>query len=297
MNRPGFRINGAIPEPAPDLLWTGVVPDWKWPWSRPERPRRLSPRTTGYPTSSNSASSLHLRWDLDGPLEVVSVSLTVTEAPSVDRLYFWAMQTDFVGPGGGAVGGAHVGLQWHPAYPGHTAVNWGGYSHGGGELDGSTSELASAAGNLNTKNYAWEPGTPYRLTVRPLLGDESPLDPAPTGRLRPWRATVTDIASGIETVIRDLHVAAEAVGGVTVWSEVFARCDDPTSSVLWSEPSATRPSGETTVPIRAKVNYQSDRDGGCANTNSAAVLEPQGGIAQSTNRVRSTAQGSVIGWP
>ncbi|MGI9576917.1 MAG: hypothetical protein ACR2OH_01820 [Microthrixaceae bacterium] len=238
-----------------------------------------------------------------GPLEVVSVSLTVTDAPTVDRLYFWALQTDFLDSHGRPAGGAHLGLQWHPAYPGRTAVNWGGYRHGGGELAGSESPLPSAAGNLNTRNYRWEPGRTYRLTVRAVGAGEAPLDPAPTGQMRAWRATVTDTgggaqsSDGTETVIRDLHVPAASVGGVTVWSEVFARCDDRATMVLWSDPKATRPNGETVVPVRTNVNYQSDRDGGCANTNSAPTDAPLAGIAQSTNTRRETTQGSVIAWP
>ena len=264
----------------------------------PARRRSRGPRTTGFPTSSNRASSLHLRWDLHRPLEAVAVSLTVTEAPRVEHLYFWAMQTDFTDARGRPAGGAHVGLQWHPAYPHHTAANWGGYRHGGGgELTGSGSPLASAAGNLNTRNYRWEPGRTYRLAVRPVRPDETPLDPPPPAPLQAWRASVTDVETAAETVIRDLHVPAATIGGVTVWSEVFARCDDPTSSVLWSDPGAVTPGGETLAPARAQVNYQSERDGGCANSNSHPVREPFPAIAQSTGTERVTAQGSVIAWP
>jgi hypothetical protein len=224
------------------------------------------------------------------------VSLTVTEAPSVERLYFWAMQTDFADARGNPTGGAHVGLQWHPAHPGHTAVNWGGYRHGGGELTGSGSPLASAAGNPNTRDYRWEPLRAYRLGVRPVRPGEPPLDPPPPGHMQAWRASVTDVESGVETVIRDLHVPATSIRGVTVWSEVFARCDDPPSSVLWSDPTTTTPAGETLSPTRAQVNYQSERDGGCANTDSHPVDDPFPGIAQSTNTERGTPQGSVIAW-
>ena len=35
---------------------------------------------------------MHLFWDLDGRFAAAEVTLTVTEPPRVDRLYFWALQ-------------------------------------------------------------------------------------------------------------------------------------------------------------------------------------------------------------
>ena len=72
-------------------------------------------RRFGAPTSSNGASSLHLGWVLpaigSGGYRALSVTLEVIELPSVDRLYFWALQADFAdGAGRGPVrraGGAH----------------------------------------------------------------------------------------------------------------------------------------------------------------------------------------------
>jgi hypothetical protein len=201
-------------------------------------------RTTGFPTSSNGASSTHLWWTpRRGAAVAVSAVLEVVEPPTVAHLYFWALQATFVDRRGRSVGAAHLGLQWHAGHPGGTAVNWGGYrSDGSGELDGDESGLPSATGNRNTRDFAWRPRTPYRLRITPA-----------------GRGEVTDVSSGVTTVVRRLHVpGAVALEHPVVWSEVFARCDDPPAAVQWSDleppPSATR------------VTYQSYEDGGCTNT-------------------------------
>ena len=126
---------------------------------------RPAGRMQGLPPSANGASSLHLRWDIQPPLLDVAVNLTVVELPQVERLYFWALQADFCDADGRPAGGAHLGLQWHPRYPGSTAVNWGGYAAGGGELAGSTSALRSALGNHNPRDYRWEADRGYRLAI------------------------------------------------------------------------------------------------------------------------------------
>jgi hypothetical protein len=208
---------------------------------------------TGLPPSANGASSLHLRWELASRYSEVSVGLTVQQPPRVERLYFWALQVDLVDGRGAPAGGAHLGLQWHPGHPGSTAVNWGGYHAGGGELAGSASPLPCA--------------------------------------------TVTDTLSGHTTHVRDLFIPGEAISNVLVWSEVFARCDDPSTTVRWTDPAAVGTNGRPSRPARAVVNYQSHGDGGCANTNSAPVGAPAAGIAQTTNCERTMPQSSVLPWP
>ncbi len=90
--------------------------------------------TTGRPTSSNGASSFHLFWEVGGgPWTAAEAVLEVVDPPTVPELHFWALQVSFTGGGRGG-GGAHLGLQWFPIHPGSTAVNWGGYAAGGGEL-------------------------------------------------------------------------------------------------------------------------------------------------------------------
>src|SRR4051794_20715272 len=126
------------------------------------RERRPRMRVAGRPTSSNGASSFHLHWRMprSEPLVEVEATIEVLVPPVVPDLYFWALQVGF--KGGGA---AHTGLQWHPYRGGTPAVNWGGYRGGGGELDGSVSDLPALDGNPNTRLLAWEPRRPHVLRV------------------------------------------------------------------------------------------------------------------------------------
>jgi hypothetical protein len=219
---------------------------------------------------------MHLRWLLEGTHDAAEVTLEVVEAPAVAELYFWALQVDL-----GAGGGAHLGLQWHPSHPGATAVNWGGYDRSGGELTGSSSELPSATGNPNTRDLHWAPGRPHRLLVERVgvLGD---------GRTA-WRGSV-GVDDAPPVVVRDLFAAGDAITGVVMWSEVFARCDDPPVSVRWSDPVARR-GPLRHEPTGLAVSYQSQRDGGCANTTAIGVGD---GVIQRTSSDRVTAQGAVL---
>ena len=190
---------------------------------------------------------MHLRWDrVPRSLREVAVTLEVVEPPVVDELYFWALQVSFV-DGDRHVGAGHLGLQWYPLHPGGTAVNWGGYSHGGGELDGELSALPSAVGNRNTRDFGWRSGTPYRLRIH---GDGDGW----------WTGSVTELASQTTTVVRRLRGGGDALANPMVWSEVFARCDDPRVTVRWSDLSP-RPEG-------VHATYQTFEDGGCTNTTS-----------------------------
>jgi hypothetical protein len=239
-------------------------------------------RVRGDPPSGNGASSFHLSWDLPGEFAAVSVTLEVLEPPSVDRLYFWALQATFTDRGrdGGA---AHLGLQWHPSYPGRTAVNWGGYRPTGSVLAGSESLLPSSAGNPHTRDYRWSAGRPYRLRIA-----RSP------ETLTAWRGSVTDLRSGRETVVRDLDAQGTHLRGVVMWSEVFARCEHPSVAVRWSAPEAVTDGGEVVRPTAVVVNYQSHGDGGCANTNSVA---DEVGLVQRTNCDRATPLGARLAVP
>ena len=259
---------------------------------------------SGFPQSSNGASSLHLRWMFDdaaASFASISVTFEVVEAPTVDRLYFWALQADFGDDRDRRSGGAHLGLQWHPDHPGSTAVNWGGYDARGTVLHGSDSALPSALRNPHTRDLSWSAGTPYRLTIEP-----SP-DGAPAG-LAAWRGSVTDLSTGESTPVRDLYPTGDRILGVTMWSEVFARCDDPPAAVRWSAATAVLADGTTVRPVGFAVNYQAERDGGCANSDSspdsgsdptAASGQPADphrgfGIVQRTGAARRTSQGTVI---
>jgi hypothetical protein len=246
-------------------------------------------RTAGDPPSGNGASSFHLRWDLqnerrEDALSEVAVTLEVLEPPTVDRLYFWALQADFGDGRGRAAGGGHLGLQWHPQYPGSTAVNWGGYDAAGRILDGTASALPSALGNPHTRDYRWRPGAPYRLAIARVDGPDGSIG---------WRGSVTD-ADGVTTAVRDLLPSGDRITGVVMWSEVFARCDHPSTAVRWSRPVGMTADGRTVAPTRVSVNYQRHGDGGCVNTDSSTDGT---GVVQRTSVDRTTVQGAWLPVP
>lgn len=236
-------------------------------------------RVTGAPTSSNGASSFHLSWQVPPtPLERVEATFEVTEAPTGQRLYFWALQASFVAGGGQTVGGAHFGLQYHPDYPEGGAVNWGGYHAGGGELAGTESVLPSALDNVNTRTYRWFANRPYRLCIYR----------AQPGR---WRGEIVDTETGEATVVRDLLVDADHLAAPMVWSEVFADCDDPSVTVRWSDFTTHTERGVITANS-VHLNYQRHADGGCGNTNT--WVDDAGRFAQTTNTQRHNRTGTVL---
>jgi hypothetical protein len=205
---------------------------------------------------------MHLHWHpAPEPTREVSAVLEIVEPPVVDRLYFWALQASFVDRGR-RFGGAHLGLQWFGRHPGSTAVCWGGYVDGAGECEGETSPLPSATGNPNTRDFAWLPNRAYRLAIS---GDGDGW----------WAGTVTDLAAGEPTLVRRLHGHGTHLAQPVVWSEVFARCDDPSVVVRWS--------GFEPPPRDLRPTYQSHADGGCANTVSRADGD---GYLQITNTRR-----------
>ena len=237
-------------------------------------------RVAGYPTSSNRASSLHLRWELPkgtGPVVAASVVLEVEQEPPVDDLYFWALQASFTDRAGRRHGGGHLGLQWHRPHPGSRAVNWGGYGASGRELDGSGSPLPSASGNRNTRDMWWEPGEPHTLTIERAEGDGGG-----------WAGSVDGVR------VRTLTAGGDRLDGLMVWSEVFARCDAPPVAVRWSGFRATTAGGEVVAPVAVHVNYQSHADGGCANTTSVLDEAEAGAVRQVTATARLVPQGARL---
>jgi hypothetical protein len=237
--------------------------------------RALTAKFAGEPTSGNGASSFHLWWDVPHRelLTAVSATLEILEPPAVDRLYFWALQVSFVKPGGG---GAHLGLQHHPRFPGRTAANWGGYapSADGALLEGSHSPLPSTPGDTNTRDFPWVPHRSYRLTI----GRSS--DEAPEG-MHAWRGTIGDLRTGEVTVVRDLFSRGEYLRGPVVWTESFARCDHPPVAVRWSDLLAV---GETDQPVTVtsvSANFQDRAAGGCDNTD--ATVDGAGWVQRTTS--------------
>ena len=248
-------------------------------------------RNKGYPTSSNAASSFHLHWVMQNetdeakvPARFVgaSVTLVIPESPAVSDLYFWALQVSFVGPEG-ARGGAHFGLQWHPGHPGRTAVNWGGYANDGSTLAGSDSALSSAMNNPHTRDYLWRPGSPYRLVVS-------------QDRERGagwWAGSVIDLERQSPTMVRSLFSPGDRLTGLMVWTEAFCRCEAPPVAAIWSRPAALGDDGASWRPEAVSLTYQSEIDGGCANTD---AYELPHGIAQVTGVTRTNQPGAVLLW-
>ncbi len=230
------------------------------------------------------ASSLHLWWELDPEEALVQVEATleVLEGPRVPALYFWALQASFR-DGRRVRGGGHLGLQSAGQDPPLRFVNWGGYraaDDGGSELEGTASELPSAVDNPNTRDYPWAVRRPYRLRI-----GRSPDGPGS------WRGEVTDLGSSRPTVVRDLRCPSRHLTDAVVWSEVFARCDDPSVTVRWSELVAVTSAGRR-VPVTTVVaTYQRHQDGGCDNT--TAAVDGTGWL-QRTNVRRQVAPGARL---
>jgi hypothetical protein len=238
-------------------------------------PGRAGARVSGYPTSSNRASSLHLQWELSpgtGPVVAASAVLVVETEPAVPDLYFWALQASFVDGAGRRHGGGHLGLQWHRPHPGSRAANWGGYGPGGNELRGSASSLPSATGNPNTRDLWWEPGQPHTLIIE--RADE-----------RGWAGSIDGVR------IRTLDAGGDRLDGLMVWSEVFARCDAPPLAVRWSGLRATTADGGVLAPVAVRVNYQRRSDGGCDNSTAEADGD---GVRQITATERLVPQGARL---
>jgi hypothetical protein len=218
---------------------------------------------------------LHLRWELPQgvePIVAAGVQLCVEAPPGVDELYFWALQASFRDFRGHAYGGAHLGLQWHPQHPGSRAANWGGYAPSGRVLDGSASALPSAPGNANTRDLWWEPGRTVALRIARAVGGG-------------WVGSVDGVT------IRSLHAGGDVLDGLMVWSEVFARCDDPPVAVRWSGFWAETHLGQVVAPEAVVVNYQRRHDGGCDNT---TALADDDGIRQITGVERQVPNGARL---
>lgn len=205
---------------------------------------------------------MHLWWDIrvDQPVVAAEVTLTVTTPPPWPDLCFWALQASFT-DATRSFGAAHLGLQWYSPHPGATAVNFGGYRDGGGELAGSASPLPSATGNPNTRDLAWEPGRPYRLSIR-AEGEGT------------WAGLVDDLE------VRTLSCPGDRLAAFVVWTECFAPCDAAPSTVRWSDPSLMLAGGGVVRASAYRATYQSLADGGCATGTSAP--SPEGGVVQIT---------------
>jgi hypothetical protein len=210
----------------------------------------------------------------------VSATLEILEEPTVPKLYFWALQASFM-DGNHKLGAGHLGLQWHPGHPGQTAVNWGGYRSGSTtELPGSESRLPSSRDNPNTRDFSWTPASAYRLHV------ERGLDG--------WAGSVSDLAAGETTEVRELSLGGDRLTEVIVWAEVFADCDAPATSARWSDLAVTDSAGETHLVDVVSLSYQTHKSGGCANTSTET---DDVGVLQRTSTSRRHEAGTFLDLP
>ncbi len=228
----------------------------------------------------NGVSSFHAWWrgiDSADPFVQAAATLEVITAPTADRLYFWALQVTFH-DGHREHGGAHVGLQWNPRHAGNTAVNWGGYgvvSDVTSILPGTASALASTVDDVNTRDFAWRAGTPYRFVVHRVADG--------------WAADVTDTGTGKTSRIRTLHCGGDRLTNPVVWSEVFAGCLDPSAVIVWSNLELVTRMGRTIRPTSVSLTFPAD--GACPNTDTSGG---NGVVVQTTNTARRGHDGQII---
>lgn len=262
----------------------GSSSSWPSTWPRGTSPpvsrswwRRAAPQER---EPAGGVSSFHLWWDgLPGePVAAVAATLEVLVAPSVDRLYFWALQASFVDASGHRYGAAHLGLQWNPRFPRSRAANWGGYAEPPARsiLDGTPSPLPSTPNDPNTRDYPWEPGHPYRLRIHP--GE------------RGWGGSITDLGTGETVEVRQLLAGGDRLAHAVVWSEVFARCDHPGVAVRWTDLEAIATDGRVLRPSGVRLSFPSGGD--CPNTD--VELDAGGGLVQKTNQRRAARPGAVL---
>jgi hypothetical protein len=247
-------------------------------WLRGGRPRPPVERPP------SGVSSFHLWWEgieAAGPIVQASVTLEVLQAPTANRLYFWAMQATFQ-DAGTSYGGAHIGLQWNPDYPANAAVNWGGYDESGNlqhVLAGTPSPLPSTPNDPNTRDYPWRQGVRYNLRISRAADG--------------WLGEITDLDVGRTDTIRTLLAGGDRLGGLVVWSEIFAACTDTSARVRWSDLQARTAAGEIVRPTSVRLTFP-DPQGACPNNDT--VFTPDG-LLQITNTVRTARHGAVLPVP
>jgi hypothetical protein len=244
-------------------------------------------RPLGAPTEpsepTHGVSSFHLWWqeiENGEPFTEASATLEILQAPSVDRLYFWAFQVSFL-EGEHSTGSAHIGLQWNPKHPNNRAVNWGGYSNVADVtsiLEGTTSPLPSAPNDPNTRDFPWQENTPYRFRVSRAYDG--------------WRGDVTNVSTGRVEHVRTLRASGSRLNGFVVWAEVFAGCKDPRSMARWSDFEAKTASGQVKRPATVRTSFPNGGD--CPNTD---VLVDGAGLVLLTNARRTAPSGGVLPVP
>lgn len=220
------------------------------------------------------ASSFHCAWDTVTEFaKEVHVDFTCMVEPTVDDLYFWALQCSFYDASDNELGGAHTGLQWNSSHPENNAVNWGGYDNLSVELPGSVSQFPSTPDNDNTRDYLWNVGQTYHLRI--WVSDPGEISASIDGEL-------------IRTLICDDTVK---LGSYTMWSEIFAQCSDPSVTVKWENMRIINMSDDEVLETEFFINYQAEENDGCLNTNTYEYNES---IRQQTNTTRITPQDAIL---
>ncbi len=208
------------------------------------------------------------------------MTLEVVLRPEVDRLVTFALQSAFLKPGGGS---CHLGIQHHPRFPQRGAVNWDGYTAKGEPLDSDVPALPSATDELATRDFAWQKGVQYRLTIE--RGDQMP-----DGRWA-WIGSVTNVQSGERDEIRRLIAESPHIRGPVTYIESYGPCDGPRVEARWSNATAVSVDGGVRAVRSMRVDYQPHAAGGCTNTNSS-VEDKQ--FVQRAGQMRTTKAGSTI---
>ena len=216
---------------------------------RATRRRRTGRRPCTSPGSSRPAA----------PIVAASARSPVEGLPPVPELYFWALQASFHDGAGRRHGGAHLGLQWHAPHPGSRAVNWGGYAPAAASCPAPSRRCPAAAPTPT-------PGTTGGSRRAPPAHDRA-------GGGGGWAGSVDG------THVRTLAAGGDRLDGLMVWSEVFARCDDPPVAVRWSGLTGTlatdgvvrrrSPCGSTTRPQPGRLRQHDGRSPtatGCARS-------------------------------
>ena len=183
-------------------------------------------------------------WELPpagGPIVAASARLIVEAAPPVDELYFWALQASFTDgsgrrarrrPPGPAVARRRTRA---PAPPTGAATR-----PAAAILPGSESALPSA----HRQRQHPRPGGSRACPT--ALDDRAGAPAAGLGRARSTAPSCARLAAG-----------GDRLDGLMVWSEVFARCDDPPVAVRWSGFAATVADRRGPLARRpCAVNYQ-----------------------------------------
>jgi hypothetical protein len=251
-------------------------------WVRNLLSPRVGERVAGTPTSASGASSFFLWWDLPygERLVEVSVTLEVATRPEIDRLVSFAIQGTFLKPGGGS---CHLGLQHHPRFPYRGAVNWEGYTAKGERLESSEPSLPSAIDEKATRDFRWENGVPYRLTIE--RGEERP------DATFPWLGSITNLRTGSRDEIRQLLSRSPYIRGPVMYIESFGPCDGPRFEARWSNATAVSVDGGVRAVKSMRVDYQPHAAGGCTNTNSRVEGNE---FVQRASQMRTTKPGSTI---